>query len=211
MQWQRLMAAASANPPSDTSHPSEQRRMHPLLRKLHVLFSDLAANKPLPPASALTAESLSWLNGCYCTVSVQAQEKDYFFDCCGRHMHLFGGRNIRGRRLSEMEALEDISWIREDLDLVMLARRPRYSSGSMIWDSGLRLECEWLILPFTGRQGQITTLLVAEKLHAAPGGRPYPPRYIRKLPRLEMHAMVWPAFHRPMPGDQPSDTYPHHH
>lgn len=183
--------------------------MHPLLKKLNSFYNALAADLPLPPATALHPEDLYWLEGCFCTISVLKPEKDYRFEICGPLVRLFSGHDLRAHTLSEMEPRGDVSGIRSDLDQVVLARRPRYSTGSIIWEDTLKLECEWLILPFTGHHGRISMLLVAEKTQPAPGSRlPLPGS--GKLPRLEMRAMVWPAFHRPATRPH-KPAAPHHH
>lgn len=179
-------------PQTSDSPAAGRKRMHPHLQQLIAHFAEASVNRGLPPASAFHAEELDWLDGCFCTVEVLTKEKDYRFGPCGAYMRLFYGHDMAGRRLGEAETCGHLSDLKRDFDHVVLARRPRYSRGNIVWDSGVSLASEWLIMPFSVPRGHVSMLLVAEKTNPLP--RDFSLIHTAPLPRLETRTLIWPAF-----------------
>ncbi len=147
----------------------------------------LTEGGPMPHRHSFEVRTVPWLFGLIATVDVLDGGADYRFAYSGDLWKLALHCDLTGLRLSEIEASSARMplALRTHYDAAVRARAPRYRFGRWIWPDEYFIRLERLIVPFAGKGGAVSMLVVAVQCEKSIGEIMEECRH-RGEPRLEL-------------------------
>jgi hypothetical protein len=132
---------------------------HPDLVRAAKVYARLAAGRLMPHRSDFSPCHFAWMLGRMYLLDVLDGGADYYFRILGTFWQTIYEANLRGQRLSELEAQGMLTKLRNHYDGILADPAPTFRLGTVVWPDGSHIEFQRLMLPFAGDDGK-TALIV---------------------------------------------------
>jgi len=138
------------------SPPAAAIRAH---EELFAYWSSLRADTPVPPRKRLDPADMKRLLPTVSLIEAPGESGDYRVRLAGTGLYNVYGREITGRRFSEIYNTSAAEYWRHELGRVVRDRRPGVGVHNLAWRGASHLSLIWIRLPLATKGSEVDMIL----------------------------------------------------